>query len=116
MQGESLPGRASSRTYHPSLRGRFWIAAAALGMLLVWFALRELGVSLRRDETWPRILREGVLRVGMDASYPPFELVDDEGRFRGYDVDLVTELARRCDIARFLAVVPVFDARATTKK
>jgi polar amino acid transport system substrate-binding protein len=50
---------------------------------------------MRRDEAWARIQREKVLRVGMDASFPPFEVVDGEGRFSGLDVDLATELARR---------------------
>jgi ABC-type amino acid transport substrate-binding protein len=41
-----------------------------------------------------RILETGVLRVGMDASYPPFESIDGKGNLVGLDVDLGRELAR----------------------
>ncbi len=50
------------------------------------------------DETWQRIQEQGVVRVGMDASYPPFEWIDEQGEFVGYDVDLARELARRWDV------------------
>ncbi|MDI7275330.1 MAG: transporter substrate-binding domain-containing protein [Anaerolineae bacterium] len=46
------------------------------------------------DATWARCQREGILRIGMDASYPPFE-VEEGGEFRGYDVDLAREICRR---------------------
>lgn len=48
-----------------------------------------------KDQTWERIQREGVMRVAMDASYPPFEFIDQEGHLAGYDVDLARELGRR---------------------
>ena len=31
----------------------------------------------------------------MDASYPPFEVVDEQGSYRGLDVDLAQALASR---------------------
>ena len=43
-------------------------------------------------ETWQRIQRDGVLRVGLDPTYPPFE-VDEGGGLRGLDVDLAEALA-----------------------
>lgn len=46
------------------------------------------------DEVWQRCQREGVLRVGLDASYPPFE-VEEEGVFRGLDIDLAQAIAGR---------------------
>ena len=48
-----------------------------------------------KDETWERIQQRGVLRVGMDASYPPFEDIDEDGNLIGYDIDLAHALARR---------------------
>jgi polar amino acid transport system substrate-binding protein len=74
---------------------RRWLAYIAL------FALVALGLFLLfrfpggevRDKTWERIEQQGVLRVGMDASYPPFELWDEVG-LRGYDVDLALALGR----------------------
>jgi ABC-type amino acid transport substrate-binding protein len=35
----------------------------------------------------------------MEAAYPPFEVQDAEGRFSGYDVDLMQELARRWSVS-----------------
>ena len=86
-------------------RGLAW-AALALGLLILMaLALRMVSGVLRRDEVWARIQRDKVLRVGMDASFPPFETVDAEGRFSGLDVDLATELGRRWGVeVRFVNV------------
>jgi len=48
-----------------------------------------------KDETWERIQRDAVMRVAVDASYPPFEYIDEAGNPVGYDIDLAHELARR---------------------
>lgn len=51
-----------------------------------------------------RILETGILRVGMDASYPPFGYLDGEGNLVGLDVDLGRELAARLGVeAHFIA-------------
>lgn len=74
---------------------RRWLAFIVLFALVVlglFFLFRPPGGELR-DRTWERIERQGVLRVGMDASYPPFELWDEVG-LRGYDVDLALALGR----------------------
>jgi len=49
---------------------------------------------------WPRddgslaaIQRRGTLRVGLDASFPPFEVVNADGRIVGLDVDLARLIA-----------------------
>ena len=54
-----------------------------------------------------RVLATGVLRVGMDASFPPFEYVDDAGNLIGFDVDLAREVAARLGVrAEFVANLP----------
>lgn len=72
-----------------------------LGALVLLVAVAVLaaigtqrGPGRGRDETWARCQREGLLRVGMDASYPPFE-VEVDGQFQGYDVDMAQEIGRR---------------------
>jgi polar amino acid transport system substrate-binding protein len=40
----------------------------------------------------------GALRVGLDASYPPFEYVDAANQIVGFDVDLASELGRRMGV------------------
>ena len=42
--------------------------------------------------TWERIQEAGVLRVGLDPTYPPFEVADEAG-LRGLDVDLARAIA-----------------------
>jgi ABC-type amino acid transport substrate-binding protein len=43
-------------------------------------------------DAWPRIAESGVLRVGLDPTFPPFAL-DEEGVLTGIDVDLAQALA-----------------------
>jgi polar amino acid transport system substrate-binding protein len=58
-----------------------------------------LGREEEKDHTWAVIQQTGVLRVGMDASYPPFEEIDETtGELRGYDVELAREIGRRLDL------------------
>jgi len=72
------------------------LAIAALGLLaviagtLLWQSARQA-----EDEVWARIQRNGVWRVGMDPSFPPFESLDEDGRPIGYDVDLARAIAAR---------------------
>ncbi|MFB0545614.1 MAG: transporter substrate-binding domain-containing protein, partial [Anaerolineae bacterium] len=69
----------------------------AVAGLLAWHLLR--GKEEKEDETWARIEEIGVLRVGLDPSYPPFEDMDEGNRqIFGYDVDLAQEIGRRLDV------------------
>lgn len=53
----------------------------------------------KEDHSLERIRQAGVLRVGLDASYPPFEEIDETtGEIRGFDVDLARELVRRLGV------------------
>lgn len=74
------------------------LATLALLGLFAWLAWRAFGGDLRRDDTWVRIRREGVLRIGTEASYPPFEFLDDQGQFAGYDIELARELGARWEV------------------
>lgn len=59
------------------------------------------------DDTWNRVLESGTLRVGMDASFPPFEFVAADGTLAGLDVDLARELGRRMGVdVQFVANLP----------
>ncbi len=50
------------------------------------------------DVAWERVEATGVLRVGVDASYPPFEDVTPEGDLAGFDIDLANEIGRRLGV------------------
>ena len=51
-----------------------------------------LAACTRPDDTWEHIQEIDVLRVGMDASFPPFEYVAADGTLAGFDVDLETSI------------------------
>ena len=62
------------------------------------FALLSLLIFLftacrAESGTWDRIQQDGILRVGLDPTYPPFEIGDENG-LRGIDVDLAEAIAR----------------------
>ena len=59
------------------------------------------------DVTWEQVRVSGVLRVGMDASFPPFESVASDGSLIGFDVALARELSRRLGVEpQFVANLP----------
>ncbi len=67
------------------------VAAVALlvaAMLLFWQA-----VGTTRDRVWEHVQTTGQWRVGMDASFPPFQALDEAGRPVGFDVDLARAIA-----------------------
>jgi ABC-type amino acid transport substrate-binding protein len=67
-----------------------------------------LAACARPDDTWERVQEVGVLRVGMDASFPPFEYIAADGTLAGFDVDLARELGRRLGVEiEFVANLPL---------
>jgi len=81
------------------LRRRWYLLVApvilgALAVLLPWLrGGAPNGGLLGAAAGQPRA--RGVLRVGMDMSFPPFEVADEQGTPRGFDVDLAQEIGRR---------------------
>jgi polar amino acid transport system substrate-binding protein len=71
------------------------------GVVGVWLHTHQV-----EDQAWQRIQSSGVLRVGMDASYPPFEDVDADGQIVGFDVDLAREIGRRLGLEVSFANIP----------
>lgn len=66
--------------------------------LAIWYTLARSGKGA--DETWARIQQEGVMRVGTDPSWPPFEYVDEStGQIVGLDVDLAQAIGQRLGVA-----------------
>jgi len=74
----------------------------------LWFIVAVLLVTAtgcaREDVTWQHIQQSGVLRIGLDPTYPPFENADG-GVLEGFDVDLgralATELGLEADFVYF---------------
>jgi ABC-type amino acid transport substrate-binding protein len=60
-----------------------------------------------RDATWERVQETHILRVGMDASFPPFETIAVDGSLVGFDVELAREVSQRLGVEpRFVANLP----------
>ncbi len=79
------------------VRRSIWVIAGAVVVCVVgWLLLRGSAV-VAPDEQYARIVRSGVLRVGMDASFPPFESFGAD-EISGFDADLARELARRMSL------------------
>ncbi|HET91265.1 MAG TPA: amino acid ABC transporter substrate-binding protein [Chloroflexi bacterium] len=97
-------------------RSLFPFSRAAGGLAWTLMALAVLTACARPDDAWQRVLESGILRVGMDASFPPFEFVAADGALTGFDVELARELARRLEVeVEFVANLPydgLYDALA----
>lgn len=93
-----------------------WLIAGAVLCLLVVFMLIRVVWRQAGDDRWDQVVAEGVIRVGMDPSYPPFEYVDGEGRLVGFDVDLAEEIGARLGLGityRGIAYDGLYDSLAT---
>jgi arginine/lysine/histidine transporter system substrate-binding protein len=79
-------------------RRRWWltlVAGAVIVVLAAWILRSRFHLVWNTDPTWARIQTNQVLRVGLDATYPPFETTDAQGQYQGYDIDLANALAAR---------------------
>ncbi len=57
--------------------------------------------------TWDRITETGVLRVGTDATYPPFETVNTAtGEVEGFDIDLMTAICEKYSLEPKFIITP----------
>ncbi|MHB1356598.1 MAG: substrate-binding periplasmic protein [Anaerolineae bacterium] len=80
-------------------RRQCWWLILAVGAVLVILAVgllkSQFHLGVNTDPTWARIQTNQVLRVGLDATYPPFEATDAQGQYQGYDIELANALAAR---------------------
>jgi polar amino acid transport system substrate-binding protein len=65
-------------------------------ILFVWYAFANWlpQPPPKPDSTWVRIVEEGTFRIGIDPSFPPFELDDGKGNLIGLDIALANEMAQ----------------------
>ena len=92
------PVESASSESAPSPRVRerlLWMVVALGCWILAGRSIRQAWFGSQTDPTWEQMQRSGILRVCIDATYPPFGLQDASGQFVGYDVDLLRELAVR---------------------
>ena len=55
------------------------------------------------------LVNPGYLTVGSDIAYPPFEYTDEKtGKYVGFDIDLMTEIAKRMGLkVKFIGSVTI---------
>jgi polar amino acid transport system substrate-binding protein len=52
------------------------------------------------------LITDGTLTVGSDIPYPPFEFGTDPSNYKGYDIDIVNEIAKRLDLTPKIVDTP----------
>jgi ABC-type amino acid transport substrate-binding protein len=62
-----------------------------IGTIILIF-ISTLTACQSEDATWEHIQETGVIKIGLDPTYPPFEVADENGLY-GLDVDLVNAIA-----------------------
>lgn len=82
------PMPAIDRQHRPPARWRKWLLVVSI----MTMSLLLLPACRADRESWARIQQSGVLRVGVDPTFPPFAL-DDKGTLTGIDIDLARALA-----------------------
>ena len=72
-------------------RARWFVVLGAVALLAL--AARMAFVRWQGQTGLAEIRRRGTLRVGLDASFPPFETVDAAGNIIGLDADIARAIA-----------------------
>ena len=70
-------------------------AAAAVVLTPTTEPAEEVSPTPEEETTVPTGGDLGVVRIGTNAEYPPFEYVDEAGNIVGFDPELVAEIAKR---------------------
>lgn len=78
---------------------------AQLVLALLLLAAGEGRLLTPPDPVWTAIQERGRWRVGLDPSFPPFEMLDEEQKVVGYDVDLARAIAAHWGVE--LELVPL---------
>jgi len=79
-----------------------WVIGGVIILILGAVTLGQLARGRGDDGTLEYVQATGELRVGLDASFPPFESLDANGNIVGFDPDLARAIAAK------LGAEPVF--------
>jgi len=55
-------------------------------------------IELAKKSTLEEIQKRGEIRVGFEAGYQPFEMVNKQGDFMGFDIDCAKEMAKAMNV------------------
>ena len=67
-------------------------------LVAVSLVLAGCGGSSKAANHLEAVKQAGVIEVGTSADYPPFESVDESGNKVGFDIELMTEIAKRLGV------------------
>ncbi len=84
--------RRSPSSLKPGTLPLVLLAVVALGYWLLANYLPK--PPAKPDATWTRIVSEGVFRIGIDPSFPPFEIDDGKANLSGLDIALANEIVQ----------------------
>lgn len=102
---------------------KFMTTIALVIMLLVGFGIgfvtgpAIMPSSTVADPVWDNIVATGVIKVGTDPTWPPYEQIDDEGNIVGFEVDIANAIAEELDLTiewsseSFDAIIPSIQAK-----
>ena len=98
-RGQKAASRFSSfvpRSDPSSFRiGTLPLVILALALIVYWVVVNAAPKPTPKpDATWTRIVSEGVFRIGIDPSFPPFESHDGKGNLSGLDIALAHEMVQ----------------------
>lgn len=99
---------------HQKSRSVRWLLTTAILLLGVIVTIILVDPFSENDDSLTFLLSSGILRVGMDASYPPFEYIDPStGEITGLDVDLADRISEALGVETVIVNIAydgLFDA------
>lgn len=93
VRGQTLALTSHASRFTFQARRNTQHALIAIGLIFLLSLALWLLLPPRDDGTLAEIRRRGTLRVGLDASFPPFETIDNGGQIVGLDVDIAHAIA-----------------------
>ena len=72
------------------------LSAILLSCLVYWIAPAAALTLSEEERNW--LAEHPVLRLGVDASWPPFEFRDERGRYQGLAADYIALIEKRLDV------------------
>lgn len=87
-------------------RSRIWSVIALLVLMSVLTACGGTTPAAGGDGSLDRVKKAGKLVVAVDATYPPMEFIDKDGKTAiGFDIDLAGEVAKKLGVTVAIEVV-----------
>jgi polar amino acid transport system substrate-binding protein len=81
-----------------SRRATAFTSAALLTALAAAPAAAQDASPAVADGHLARVLEAGVIRMSTDPAYPPQSFLDTDGSYKGFDIDVGTEIAKRLGV------------------